>query len=361
MAHARLIGGWITLNFLWMPLTFQDTALLTIAVPAMTVRLAPEHHVFVLAALASIAALATMIVPPMSGWLSDARRRRGGSRRSFVAVGILIDVVALVGLAYATTLPMFAVLLVLATLGSNVALSAYQVILPESVPRRQWGVVSGVRGVATLAGSVVGFAIAGTAPSPQLTFLAAGAAMALGGLSLLGIREGAYAGEEDHAHVRDWHDFVVVFTARILVFFGLTMLQTFVLFYFRDVQKIANPSAGTALYAFATIGGAVLSSVFLGLLSDRAPRKIVTALAGASMAAATIGFAVAPELRWVLPFAVLFGIGFGGVISSGWAMAMDAVPKLRDVGRSLGLWGHCDERAQRHRAAGRRLADWTLP
>lgn len=338
-SRVRQIGAWVMLNVLWLPLTFQDTALLTIAVPAMTLRLAPEHHVFVLSALASVAALATMLVPPLSGWLSDRRRRRGGSRRSFVAAGIAIDVVALIGLAYVNTLPAFAALIVLATLGSNVALSAFQVILPESVPRRHWGVVSGIRGVATLAGSVIGFAIAGLAPSPQFTFLAAGLAMALGGLSLLGVREGAYGGEEEHAHVRDWHDFVIVFTARTLVFFGLTLLQTFVLFYFRDVLRLSNPSAGTALYAFATIGGATLSSVVLGLLSDRAPRKIVTALAGASMAIATIGFAIAPEIRWVLPVAVLFGIGFGGILSSGWAMAMDAIPKLRDVGRDLGLWG----------------------
>ncbi len=338
LSQARQIGAWVILNFLWLPLTFQDTALLTIAVPATTVRLAPANHVFVLSILASIAALGTMMVPPLSGWLSDARRRRGGSRRSFVAVGIAIDVAALIGLSNVHTLLWFAVLLVMATLGSNVALSAYQVILPESVPRRYWGVVSGIRGVATLAGSVLGFAIAGLAPSPGLTFLAAAGIMVLGGLSLFAVREGAYD-DDDHAHVRDWHDFIVVFAARTLVFFGLTLLQTFVLFYFRDVQKVGNPSAGTALYAFATIGGAVLSSLFLGLLSDRAPRKIVTSLSGASMAGATIGFALAPGLRWLLPFAVLFGIGFGGVISSGWAMAMDAIPKLRDVGRDLGLWG----------------------
>jgi len=337
-SRARQIGAWVMLNALWLPLTFQDTALLTIAVPATTVRLAPANHVFVLSILASIAALGTMMVPPLSGWLSDARRRRGGSRRSFVAAGIVIDVIALACLSKVGTLWWFACLLVLATVGSNVALSAYQALLPESVPRRHWGTVSGIRGVATLAGSVLGFAIAGLAPSPGTTFLAAAAVMALGGLSLLAVREGTY-GDEEQAQVRDWHDFFVVFAARTLVFFGLTMLQTFVLFFFRDVQKVENPSAGTALYAFATIGGAVLSSICLGILSDRAPRKIVTALSGGCMTLATIGFAVAPELRWILPFAVLFGIGFGGIISSGWAMAMDAVPKLRDVGRDLGLWG----------------------
>ncbi len=336
--RVREIRAWVMLNALWLPLTFQDTALMTIAVPAATITLAPANHVLVLSVLASVTALAAMVVPPLGGWLSDALRRRGGSRRTFVAVGLLIDIAALIALSYPHTLFAFAGLLVVATIGANVALSAYQALLPESVPRRNWGAVSGVRGVMTLAGTVLGFGIAGFAPDPRLTFLACAAIMALGALSLLGIGDGVYD-DEEHAHVRDWHDFFVVFAARALVFFGLVMLQTFVLFFFRDVQKVGNPSAGTALYAFATIAGAVVASVYLGLLSDRVSRKIVTALAGACMAVATIGFALAPELNWMLPFAVLFGIGFGGVISSGWALAMDAIPKLRNAARDLGLWG----------------------
>jgi MFS family permease len=332
------IGGWVMLNALWVPLTVQDTALLAIAVPAMTLRLAPENHVFVLAVLASMLALATAVVPWIAGWLSDIFRRRGGSRRAFVAAGVTIDVGALAAMSAAHTLWLFAGLLVIATIGVNVALSAYQVLLPESVPRRQWGIVSGIRGASTLLGAVVGFAIAGSVPDPTITFEATALIMAIGALSLLKIGEGTYDGEEQ-ARVRDWHDFAIVFVARALVFFGLTMLQTFVLFFFRDVQKIDNPSAGTALYAFSTIVGAVISSIYLGVLSDRAPRKIVTALSIGAMAVATIGFALAPVLGWMLPFAVLFGIGFGGVMSSGWALAMDAIPTMRDVGRDLGLWG----------------------
>ena len=332
------IGGWLMLNALWVPLTVQDTALLAIAVPAMTLRLAPENHVAVLAVLASTLALATAVVPWLAGWLSDVFRRRGGSRRAFVAAGVAIDVGALAAMSAAHSLALFAVLLIVATVGVNIALSAYQVLLPESVPRAQWGVVSGIRGASTLLGAVVGFAIAGSMPDPTITFEATALIMAIGALSLLKIGEGTYDAEEQ-ARVRDWHDFVIVFAARALVFFGLTMLQTFVLFFFRDVQRIENPSAGTALYAFSTIAGAVISSIYLGVLSDRAPRRIVTALAIAAMAIATIGFALAPVLGWMLPFAVLFGIGFGGVMSSGWALAMDAIPTMRDVGRDLGLWG----------------------
>ncbi|HEX3368481.1 MAG TPA: MFS transporter [Candidatus Cybelea sp.] len=337
-ANLREIGGWVMLNALWVPLTVQDTALMAIAVPATTIRLAPKNHVYVLAVLASVVALATAVVPLFAGWLSDALRRRGGSRRAFVGAGVVIDVAALAALAYVHTLEWFAVLLVIATLGANVALSAYQVLLPESVPQRRWGIASGVRGAATLVGSVLGFAIAGSMPDPSLSFLVTAGILAAGGLSLLGIGDGEYDAEE-LARVRDWHDFSVVFAARVLVFFGLTMLQTFVLFFVRDVQKIDNPSAGTALYAFSTICGAVISSVYLGMLSDRAPRKIITSIAIGCMALATIGFSLAPVLAWMLPFAVLFGIGFGGVMSSGWALAMDSIPKMRDVGRDLGLWG----------------------
>jgi hypothetical protein len=63
------------LNALWLPLTFQATALMTIAVPAATVHLAAKNHVFVLSVLASISALAAMLVPPF------VRRRRSSSPR----------------------------------------------------------------------------------------------------------------------------------------------------------------------------------------------------------------------------------------------------------------------------------------
>ena len=103
------------LNALWVPLTVQDTALLAIAVPAKTLRLAPENHVFVLAVLASTLALATAIVPLLAGWLSDVFRRRGGSRRAFVAAGIAINVGALAAMSAAHTLWLFALLLIIAT------------------------------------------------------------------------------------------------------------------------------------------------------------------------------------------------------------------------------------------------------
>ena len=74
------------------------------------------------------------------------------------------------------------------------------------------------------------------------------------------------------------------------------------------------------------------------------------------MAIAAIGFALAPEIRWMLPFAVLFGIGFGGVISSGWALAMDAIPGTRRRRARSRFVGHRYESSERRRAARRLVA-----
>ncbi|HKE36966.1 MAG TPA: MFS transporter, partial [Candidatus Baltobacteraceae bacterium] len=334
----REYGQWTLLNALWIPLSFQDAALMTIAVPAALLNLAPNQHVAALSALASIAAFAAMIVQPVAGWLSDHMRRGGGQRKMFVAAGLALDVAALVAITYTHSLLAFSICLVAAVAASNIALAAYQALLPELVERTHWGAVSGVRGALTLVGTVLGLATAGSAPAPQITFLAAAGTVAICSLSLLGVREVEYT-EPEHAHVRDWHDFMVVFAARILVFFGLVLLQTFVLFYFHDVQGLPDASAGTAVAAFCTMLGATGSSIYLGILSDRAPRKIVTAISGVPMALAAIGFAIAPAPQWIFLYAFLFGIGFGGVFSSGWALAMDSIPTMRDVARDLGLWG----------------------
>jgi MFS family permease len=336
--RAREIASWSLLNALWIPLAFQDAALMAIAVPAALLHLVPNDYRTVLAALSSGSSFAAMLVPPLAGWFSDRQRRGGGSRRVLVALGISIDVLALIGLAISRDLAFFSFFLIVAITAANVALAAYQALLPEIVPRAQWGVVSGIRGAATLLGAVLGLSIAGELPAPSLTFLATAAILAVFAFSLVGIAEGRWS-EPEHAHVRDWHDFRIVFAARAGIFFGLTLLMTFVLTFFHDVLHARNPASGTGLVGISSLIGALISSVWLGFLSDRAPRRIVVALAGIPMTVAALGFAYAPNQAWMLPFAALFGIGFGGIISTGWALAMDSVPELRDVARDLGIWG----------------------
>ncbi len=327
----------VVLNALWGPLTFQDAAIMTIAVPAALLHLAPVNHTFVLATLVSITAAVSMLVQPIGGAFSDATRRAGGRRRTIIIAGAVIDAICMLSLVPAHTVWVLAAALIVATVGYNLCAAGYQAMIPEIVPREGWGAASGIRGAITLVGTVCGLAVAGATDSTT-TFVVTASIVFLGALTLFAVPEGKWL-EPEHAHVRDWHDFIVVFISRWWIVFGLSLLMTFVLFFFSDVLKVGNPSAGTGLVAGCALLGAIVSSIWLGNLSDKVPRKIVVALAGLPMALAAFGFAAFPNERWILLFAALFGLGYGGVLSTGWALAIDAMPQLRDIARDLGLWG----------------------
>jgi MFS family permease len=325
-------------NGFWIPLFFQDTALPAIAIPATVATLAPADHVRVLAVVVASMSFVSMIVPPIAGAISDALTRRGIPRRIPIWLGAALDVSSLIMLAEVHTLGLFLTFVLLATMGANISLAAYQALIPDVVPKHAWGMASGIRSVAMLVGTILGFGVAAGTPAPT-TFIAVGVAIGVGALLLFAQSERASHEPQEHAHISDWHDFTIVFIARAFLAFGLALLMTFVLYYFRDILHVGNPSVGTALVGVASLLGAIISSIYLGWLSDRVPRKLIVAFCGVPMTLAAAGFAITPDQHWMYAYALLFGIGFGGIMSTGWALAIDSVPKLRDVARDLGIWG----------------------
>jgi MFS family permease len=328
------------LNAYWIPLNFQNSALLTIAVPAVILRFPGVDHVAVFAMLASLVAVISMIVPPIAGEISDRLHRAGSPRRPVILSGALVNAAGLVWMIYAPTPAVFTIAVIVATLGQNISAAAYSALIPEVVPHEDWGAASGYQGVGTLVGSIAGLAvagIAGTQGSATTLFVAAGVVVA-GALTLFAIPEGTYV-EGEHVHVSDWPNFALAFTSRFWTNFGLTLLNTFVLYFFSDVLKVRDASGGTAFVGVMAMVGAIVSSIGMGYVSDRIPRKVVVALAGIPMALAAIGFALVPNERWILLFAIFFGLGYGAIVSTGWALAIDSVPKLGNVARDLGIWG----------------------
>lgn len=329
------------LNAFWIPLAFQEAALLAIAVPARLLELAPRSYTSALATIASLSALVSMIAPPIAGMISDSlRRRRGGTRKTIIVFGAVLDIIGLLVAMRANTTVAFGAFFLLSILGAMTATAAYQALLPDLVPRGSWGAVSGIRGAATLIGTVIGLAIAAMV-NPNLTLLATAILVAFGTASVYAIRANPSLPrqEEERARVRDWHDFVIAFVARLFIGFGLSLLMTFALYFFRDVLHVGNPKADTGLVAGASLVGAIVSSIVIGQLSDRLVRKWVVALSGVPMALAACGFALVPNMHAIYGFALLFGIGYGGVFSTAWALAIDTIPQLRDVARDLGIWG----------------------
>jgi MFS family permease len=336
---AAPLGTLILVNIYWLPLSLEEAALLAIAIPAALLHLAPVQHVAVYSVLASLINVVNTFLPWPVGALSDKLRSSGTPRMALAAVGVALNVAGLAVAALASDLTLFfAAILIFAT-GQAISTTVYQAMLPDAVARASWGLASGIRGAATLLGTVSGLALGGFA-DPRTAFIVCGALALVGALTFFGLRSREHD-EDDHAHIRDWHDFIVVFIGRAFIVFALTLLGTFVLYFFRDVLHVADPSRGASMAGIAGLIGAVLSSIALGLLSDRIRpfRKYIVALCGIPMTIAATGYAIAPSVNYILIFALLFGVGYGGVLSIGWALALDSLPTMRDAARDLGIWG----------------------
>ncbi|HTZ56410.1 MAG TPA: MFS transporter [Candidatus Acidoferrum sp.] len=336
---AAPMGTLLLVNIYWLPLSLQEAALLAIAIPAALVRLAPETHVATYAALASLINVVNVFLPWPIGALSDKLRGKGTPRQALALVGAALNVLGLVFAVSASSVPAFYEAILVATVGQAISTTAYQAMLPDAVARTLWGVASGIRGAMTLLGTVFGLALGGLF-DPKSVFITCAVIVAVSALSLRGLAPREHDAE-DHAHIRDWYDFVVVFIGRAFIVFGLTLLGTFVLYFFRDVLHVADPSRGTGLTGILGLIGAVASSIVLGILSDRVRpyRKLIVALCGVPMTLAALGYAIAPYEASVFVAALIFGLGYGGVLSNGWALALDAMPAMRDVARDLGIWG----------------------
>jgi MFS family permease len=329
----------VAINALWVGVHFQDAALMSIIVPALLLLLAPANHTYVLAVLSTVVAIATAIVPPLAGVVSDRLRRRGGDRRVQTALVLAIDAVALLAMAYASTIVDLGAATVIATVALMSGSVVYQVLVPEIVPRGHWGTAAGYRGAMTLVGTIVGLMLGALLP-PREALLAAAAGVVVSGLTLLFVPASpAFAAtiRREVARIRDLYDLIVTLIARAWIVMGMTLLNTYVLYFFHDVLGVRNASASTGL--IAAMVGAVASSVAAGIVSDKFDRRIVVCLSGLPMTVAAFGFALAPELRFVFVYALLFGLGYGGVFAVGWALALDSIPELGDVARDLGIWG----------------------
>jgi MFS family permease len=338
--RARSVAFQALLNAYWIPLNFQTTALMTIAVPVAILRFPTVDKVSELALLATLVAVISMAAMPLAGEISDRWRARGTSRSPFIVGGAAVNAASLVWMMTAPTPTVFAIAVAFATLGQSASQAAYSALIPEAVPREHWGLASAYQGVGTLIGSIAGLVTAGalgdTGANSALAICAV--LIVVGALTVLPVRDQRFV-DAGRAEVRHARDFAIAFASRCFTLFGMMLLNTFIVYFFQDVLKLSNYTLGTALAGVVTMVGALVSAIVLGVLSDRFERKHVVALAGVPMAMAAIGFGILPELKWILLFAVLFGLGYGGIISAGWALAIDSVPELGNVARFLGIWG----------------------
>jgi MFS family permease len=352
----------VTLSALWLGLNFQSSALLPIVVPAQVLLLidrgavASSNQALAVSAISFGAAIIAIVVTPAAGAASDRLRSRFGRRRQLIVAGVLVAVVGQAALAASTPLFLFIAGLVIVSVGANVVTAAYQGMLPDVVNVSQRGAASGWLGFMTLIGSVGSLAAAGAllgnvSPGPKLGAEVSHGALLFYTLSaivlalsaavtVLGIEERAAPSGPPHPWMQllRHEPFRVVFAARALVMIGLTLFLTYIEYYLAATNGATAFVGATVAIALLALFGALVSSLALGIASDRVPRVRIVVAANLAMAAAAWIFVFAPAQFPLAPLGILFGLGYGAYLSVDWALAIDSLPGRTSSARDLGIF-----------------------
>ena len=299
-------------------------------------------------------ALASLVLTPVAGAMSDRSRSRFGRRHPFLVVGTLVNVVFLLAMApmtAGTSLAWFVVAYLGVQFGSNWAGGPYAALIPDLVPAPQRGAASGWMALMSTVGMLAGVAVAGQLARPgryvaiDVTICAA---LLLAMLATVwGVRERPAAALRAAATSRfvpspRLHtNFYWVLATRSLVGMGIYSVFSFFQFFLADVLHVARPEQQASYLIGAIVAAGIPTSLVAGGLSDRTGRKPLIYVSGGVMAVASVLFVAAgavQSLAAIFVVGALFGLGYGAYQAVDWALAVDVLPVGDDAARDMGIW-----------------------
>ncbi len=296
-----------------------------------------------------------VLVQPMAGSVSDYTISRFGRRKPYILVGTLLDVLFLVGIATSNTVLAVGAFVVLLQFSANFAQGPFQGYVPELVPASQVGLASGLVGLFTVLGVVVGTGIAsiGLAIGDfTIPTIALGVIELVTMLSLFfRLDEGRAARDRAgkswtsvamEAWARDVlkeRSFIFLVASRFFVLGGGAFLVGLLVPYLERAQGITDPGERALLILVSTGIVALctaVSTIPAARIADRYGRKRVIYVACLIAAIGMTVCAVAPSIPVFIGGAVLMGIGLGSFLAVDWALMTDIIPK-ESSGRYMGI------------------------
>jgi len=297
-------------------------------------------------------------VQPIAGAISDRSGFSWGRRRPYILIGTIAILLFLPGIGLASSYITIFIIYCLLQISANTAQGPYQAFIPDLVPERRRGLASGVKSLMEIVGGVtllypIAFFMDRYYAAHEVfwLWLALGTlAIALIGvliITLLAVKERPGTGSQlsllptlyksFRINIKANRDFIWFLVSRLLILMAFTTLQSFALYFLRDVVGIDNPALGMANFSIAAVVGMLITVYPAGRLSDRVGRRpiaVTSALLGAIGIA--LIFLFQHDYTLIILSAGLIGISFGAFMSTNWAMATDLVLKGEEA-RYLGL------------------------
>ncbi|MFJ7215052.1 MFS transporter [Amycolatopsis sp. NPDC098790] len=335
-------------------------ATLTPVVLTLQVRvdeLAPETRGGSLSLVLGIGAVFGLLANPVAGRLSDRCTSRWGMRRPWLLIGVLVTVAGSAVVAFAGSIPILAVGWSITQIGINTALSVMLAWLPDHVPTRARGRVSGMLGVAQAVAAIAAASLGGglLQVSSAAAVLVPGLVMLLAvGLACLVIkdrvadpaeRQPLGLGQLARSFVfnpRRYPDFGWAWLSRFAIFMAIASVLNYQLYYLTAQLGLTTERATALIPAGVAVQTVivVIGSAVFGPLSDRLGRRKVFVVASAFVAAAgllILAFATSLPLYFVAM--ALVGLGQGTYFAVDLALVADVLPNREtDAAKDLGVF-----------------------
>lgn len=299
-----------------------------------------------------------MAVQPIAGAISDRSGFSWGRRRPYILLGTIVGILLIPGMGLFWGYAAIFIIYCLLQVSSNTAQGPYQAFIPDLVPEGKRGLASGVKGLLEIVGGIALVRLIGyfmgqysTEEGESWLWLTLGvlAVVLLGAMlaTVLTVKERPGSGhfqlpflttlyQSFKIDVKLNFDFVLFLISRLLIFMALTTVQTFALFYLRDVVGVVNPAMATADLLIAAGIGMLVIVYPAGRLSDRIGRRPVVVSSGFLGAAGIVVFFFSPSYGYIIFGGAILGIATGAFMSSNWALATDLVTRGEEA-RYLGL------------------------
>ncbi len=336
---------------------------LTPPIVSMSLRLAsvlPEgQRAGALSLVLGVGGIVSVLTNPIVGALSDRTTSRFGMRVPWIVGGTVVTVIGSAMSALAGSLPGIMGGYLIATAGVNAVVAALIAMVPDQVPAELRGRISGLAGMCTPVGAVVGAMLVPFLGhfGPLAVFLVPPVFLVIGVVFLVRTIDDRKLTREAAADIprlspariigsywmspRKHPDFAWTWLSRFLLFMGSASLVTFqVLYLLNQLSYTIAQVAG--IVAISTLVHYIFTfavSPVAGWMSDRFGRRKIFVGAGAVIYAVGLLFvAMAHSLPMFLFGMAITGLGEGIYVAVDLALMADVLPDQNDAARAMGLF-----------------------
>ena len=330
ISAARLAALWFGLQALW-------GALLGISLQARTTALHPAHALLAYGQVATLGALAAMIVQLIVGPLSDRHRRNGNDRAIFLVVGTVCGAAGIIAFYLAPTYAALLAATIFLQVGANIAIGPYQAIIPDYFSAQHAGSASAWMAALQSAGNACG-ALAATFIVAPLGAAAILAALFVGGSAITIVHMSRIVPRElIVSRIGFPPGAIDLFISRAILWIGFYTILGYMFFYVRDTLHLLTPMRTTGLVILVFTITAVAGAALSGRPADRLDRRLVVNIGTAIVTFALLAFIAVRHVDVLFGAAAAAGLGWGAFLTADWALGCAILPR-NAMATAMGVW-----------------------